>query len=126
MHAESVLEFDALRALLGRYVHSALGRGELERMAPSADRLHAENALAEAAEAIEYLRAASRPQPAARGAAIRVRFSDLADPGESIARLRIEGATLEAQQIFEIGRLLDLAAEARSILLSAAEKFPRL
>src|SRR5215467_8988005 len=126
MHAESVLEFEALRALIGRYVRSALGRAELERLEPSSDRTSVEAALADAAEAIEYLRAASQPQPATRGAAIRVRFGDLADPGSSIQRLRIEGATLEAQEIFELGRLLDLAAEARAILLGAGGKFPRL
>jgi DNA mismatch repair protein MutS2 len=126
MHAESVLEFETLRALVGRYVRSALGRAELEHLEPSAGRASVEAALADAAEAVEYLRAASQPQPATRGAAIRVRFSELGDPGTSIARLRIEGVTLEAQEIFEIGRLLDLAAEARSILLAANEKFPRL
>ena len=30
MHAEDVLEFESLRALLGRYVRSALGRADLE------------------------------------------------------------------------------------------------
>ena len=82
--------------------------------------------LADTAEAIEYLRTASQPQPASRGAAIRVRFDDAADPGPALARLRIEGATLDATEIFELARLLDMAAETRSILLSAREKFPRL
>ncbi len=54
-----VLEFDALRALLGRYVRSALGRDELARVAPSSDRVSIENALAEAAEGMEYLRSAA-------------------------------------------------------------------
>jgi DNA mismatch repair protein MutS2 len=126
MHAESVLEFEALRVLLGRYVRSALGNAELAEVAPMANRAAIEAALADSAESIEYLRAASQPQPASRGAAIRVRFDAIADPGSSIARLRIEGATLEAHEIFELSRLLDLAAEARSILLAAREKFPRL
>ena len=104
MHAESVLEFEALRALVGRFVRSALGRAELAEVAPMTDRAAIEAALADAAEAIEYLRASSQPQPASRGAAIRVRFDDVADPGTSVARLRIEGATLEAQEIYEMGR----------------------
>ena len=131
MHAESVLEFEALRALIGRYVRSALGRPELAALAPMAERSVIEPALADAAEAIEYLRTASQPQPASHGAAIRVRFDEAAGSlegslGISIARLRIEGATLEGQEIYELTRLLDLAAEARSLLLAAGGKFPRL
>lgn len=126
MYATEVLEFEALRALVGRYVRSPLGRAELERVAPSSDRAAVETALGETEEGIEYLRAASQPQTAARGAAIRVRFEGLADPVGAIARLRIEGATLEAREIFELARLLDLAAEARSILVAAGARFPRL
>ncbi|HTD43802.1 MAG TPA: Smr/MutS family protein, partial [Bryobacteraceae bacterium] len=126
MYATEVLEFEALRALVGRYVRSPLGRAELDRIAPSSDRTAVETALAETGEGIEYLRVASQPQTAARGAAIRVRFDGLADPVSAIARLRIEGATLEAREIFEVARLLDLAAEARSILVAAGARFPRL
>jgi DNA mismatch repair protein MutS2 len=126
MHAEDVLEFEALRNLLGRYLRSALGHSELDRVAPMTDRAAIEARLADVAEAIQYVRSASQPQPASRGAAIRIRFDDVADPGTSIARLRIEGATLEPHEIHELSRLLDLGTEARSILLSAREKFPRL
>ena len=121
MNSEPVLEFEALRELLSRYVRSALGRGELERVSPSSDRAMIETALADTAEGIEYLRAASQPQPASRGAAIRVSFDDIADPVEAVARLRIEGATLEAEEIYELSRLLDLAAEARGVLLAAGQ-----
>ena len=126
MNSEPVLEFEALRALLGRYVRSALGRGELECVAPSNDRYAIETALAETAEGIAYLRAAAQPQAASRGAAIRISFIDIADPGSAVARLRIEGATLEAQEIYELTRLLDLAAEARGVLVAAGQRFPRL
>ena len=126
MFAEPVLEFEALRALVGRHVSSELGRAELAAVAPGTDRSAIEHALGDAAEAIEYLRTASQPQTAARGAAIRIRFGDVGDPAEALARLRIEGATLEAAEVFELARLLDLAAEARSILLSARERYPRL
>jgi DNA mismatch repair protein MutS2 len=126
MNSEPVLEFEALRALLGRYVRSALGRGELGCVAPSNDRDSIETALAEAAEGIEYLRAAAQPQAASRGAAIRISFTDIADPVEAVARLRIEGATLEAQEIYELTRLLDLAAEARGVLIAVGHRFPRL
>lgn len=124
--AEKALEFDDLRALLGRYVRSPMGRAELQSIAPLTDRATIDNALADAAEAIEYLRAASNPQPAGRGAAIRPRFDLGADPAPLVARLRIQGATLESTEIFELTRLLDLASEARSVMLSARERYPRL
>ncbi len=47
-----LLEFEALRELLGRYVASPLGRAELERAAPTLDRGWVENQFAEVAEAI--------------------------------------------------------------------------
>src|SRR5258706_1275604 len=126
MFAEPVLEFETLRSLLGRYVESELGRAELAAVAPGTDRGAIEAALADAAEAIEYLGTASNPQPASRAAAIRVRYGDVGDRAPALSRLRIEGATLEAAEVFELARLLDLAAEARSILMGARERFPRL
>jgi DNA mismatch repair protein MutS2 len=124
--AAGALEFEDLRALLGRYVRSPMGQAALLGVIPLSDRAAIENALADAAEAIEYLRAASNPQPAGRGAAIRPGFDLGADPAPLVARLRIQGATLEATEIFELARLLDLASEARSVVLSARERYPRL
>jgi DNA mismatch repair protein MutS2 len=126
MHSNPVLEFETLRALLARYVRSSLGRAELEKLNPSSDRIAIEETLADTAEALAYVRTSSQPQPASRGAAIRVRFDDIAELGPTLAQLRIEGATLDATEIYELSRLLDLAAEARGILLSASERFPRL
>lgn len=121
-----LLEFDGLRKLLGRYIGSALGQAELEKVAPGSDRQAAERALADAAEAIEYLQAAARPHPAARGAAVRLRFSALPDAGESLPTLRIEGASLEAKQILALAELLDRASDIRSVLLAVADRFPKL
>jgi DNA mismatch repair protein MutS2 len=126
MLAEPVLEFEALRELLARYVRTPLGRAELARVAPGSDRAAIESTLADTAEAIEHLRTASQPQPASRGAAIRVRFELGADPAPAVTRLGIEGATLDAAEIYELTRLLDLAADARAVLLPARERFPRL
>ena len=120
------LEFEDLRELVDRYVRSPLGHAALEQVAPSNDRGAIEAALADAGEGIAYLRAASQPQPAARGSAIRLNLGGAADPAPAIARLRIEGAMLEGREIAEVSRLLDVAAEARSILLAARERFPRL
>ncbi len=121
-----LLEFDALRQLVGRYVASPLGRAELASFAPLDDRSVAESALAEVAEARAYLEAAAKPQPAARGAAVRFRFGDLPDISEASRRLRIEGAPLEAKQIFEMASLLDRASDIRAVLLAVGDRFPKL
>jgi DNA mismatch repair protein MutS2 len=126
MQAENALEFEALRALLSRYMRSPLGRTELGKVAPLGERAAIENALADTAEAVEYLRTSSNPQTAGRGAAIRPRFDLGADPAPLVGRLRIEGATLEALEIFELARFLDVASEVRSVVLAARERFPRL
>ena len=121
-----VLEFESLRELVGRYISSPLGRRELDKVQPHADREQLESDLAEAEEATEYLRAASKPQPAARGAAIRINFGSIPDLTANVHKLRIEGATLEPKEISDVLAFLDRAADARSILSSVAERFPRL
>ncbi len=121
-----VLEFEPLRELVGRYIASPLGRAELDKVQPHTDRERLEEDLAEAEEATGYLRAASKPQPAARGAAIRVNFSSIPDLTQTVHKLRIEGAALEPKEISDVLAFLDRAADARSILQSVAERFPRL
>ena len=126
----AVLEFEALRQLLGRYVSSPLGRRELDKVAPHADGARLADDLAEAGEAVEYLRAATRPQPAGPrgrpGAAIRIDFSGLPDVEPAVHKLRIEGASLDPKEIFDLFLLLDRAADAKSLISAAAERFPRL
>ncbi len=78
-----VLEYEALRQLLGRYIASAPGKRELEKVRPHADRARLESDLAEAGEAIQYLQVATRPQPSSRGAAIRIEFGGIPDGIES-------------------------------------------
>ncbi len=121
-----ILEFESLRALLGRYISSALGRRELEAVQPVSDRVLLERILAEAAEAIEYVRAATEPQPASRGSAIRVRFTSVPDVAEAAGKLRIEGAALEPREIYDLIRFLDQAGEARSVITAVGDRFPLL
>ena len=107
-----VLEFESLAASsLGRYISSPLGQAELENVQPHTDRERLDEDLAEAEEATEYLRAAARPQQAARGAAIRINFSSIPDLTEAVHKLRIEGAVLEPEEIVDVLTLLDRAAD---------------
>jgi DNA mismatch repair protein MutS2 len=85
-----------------------------------------ERTLAETGEAIEYLRTASQPQRAARGAAVRLRFDAGGDPREPAQRLAIEGSGLDGKEILCLIEWLDRASEARSLVSSARERFPRL
>jgi len=121
-----VLEFESLRDLVGRYISSPLGRRELAKVQPHTDRDRLDEELGEAEEATDYLRAASKPQPAARGSAIRINFSSIPDLAAAVHKLRIEGAALEPKEISDVLGFLDRAADARSILNSVAERFPRL
>lgn len=128
MHHTSadLLEFESLRALVGRYLGSPMGREELDKVAPVADRGVLEKAHAHNAEAVEYLKTASKPQTGGRGTATRLRFTDLPDCRAAIQKLRIEGAVLEGKEIFDLLGLLDRASDTRLILESCAERFPLL
>lgn len=121
-----ILEFDALLELVGRYVGSSAGRRLLADVEPRADFESLTEAHATSREAIDYLRKTRGEQPASRGAAVRIRFSDLPDTSRAVATLRIEGAGLEAMQIRELSSLIDRAGDARAILIGAEEKFLRL
>jgi DNA mismatch repair protein MutS2 len=121
-----VLEYESLRELVGRYLSSPLGRRELAKIEPHVDRDRLVEDLAETGESIGYLRLAARPQPAARGAAIRIDFGGLPDLEAAVHKLRIEGSSLDPKEISDVLQLLDRAADAKSVLTAAAERFPRL
>jgi DNA mismatch repair protein MutS2 len=122
----AVLEFEGVRQLIARFLSTDVGRRELEKLEPRGDRESLEADLAEAGEAIEYLRTAARPQAASRGAAIRLDFGGLPDTEPAVIKLRIEGASLEPREIFGIFALLDRAADAKSSLVAASLRFPLL
>src|SRR3984885_12078794 len=121
-----VLEYESLRSLLARYVSSPLGKAELAKIAPHTDAALLSSDLADAGEAVAFLRAAAQPQPGARGAAIRIEFGGIPDLTQAVHKLRIEGASLEGKEIFDLFGVLDRAADAKSVLNAVAERFPRL
>ncbi len=113
----AALEFDALKQLLSAYVPTPLGRAELDRIEPSTDRAFLVAAHAECAEGIRYLRSSN---------AVRIQFTSAPDLSVTAQKLRIEGASLAPREIFDILALLDRAAEAKSTLAAAADRFPLL
>ncbi len=121
-----VLEWEQVRALLARYVGSPLGAAELAIIEPDDDPARIGQLLAEADEAIRYLRAAAAPQPTGQGAAIRIGFNGLPDIAVAVSKLHIEGAALEPREIFDLIAFLDRSADAASFLTAAGERFPLL
>jgi DNA mismatch repair protein MutS2 len=57
---------------------------------------------------------------------VRWAFSGLTDPGEAIARLRVEGASLDPLSILQTARLCDQAMSARAAILAEREHAPAL
>lgn len=126
--SSETLEYEALRTLLGRYISSPLGRAELHKITPNTDRAGLEEALAEAKEAIDYHRNAGAPKSNQRamGNPIRIDFGGLPELSTTIQKLRIQGAGLEAQELFDIISLLERASDAKAILHTVSDRFPRL
>ncbi len=120
------LEWEQIRALVARYISTHGGASELAMVEPRDDRAALESELAEAAEAIAYLRAAASPQQTGQGSAIRINLNHLPDVTQSAQKLRIEGAALEPREIFDLIGFLDRAADVKSFLSAAGERFPLL
>ena len=121
-----LLEFESLRQLLGRFVRSPLGQAELALVEPYSDRARLQETLADVAEAVVYARAATQPQAASKGSAIKIRFDSIPDIRQAVVILQIEGAGLEALQIYALTQFLDVVGEIRSLLTAVWERFPRL
>lgn len=113
--SSELLEFDQLRELIGRYISGPLGRAELDRMVPGSDRERIEAALAEVAEAVEFARLNGTP-PLLREI----------DISESVAKLRIEGASLDGKEIADVISFLKQAVETRQMLGADENRFPSL
>src|SRR5690349_14206188 len=114
-NSAELLEFEPLKAVVGRYVAGPLGRAELDRVQPIADRAALEESLAEVAEAIEFTRTVGK-----------LPLTGLVDSTISVQKLRIEGATLEGKEIGDLITFLERTTEIRSQLASESEKFLRL
>ncbi|MFL6354324.1 MAG: endonuclease MutS2 [Bryobacteraceae bacterium] len=122
----SLLQFDELKELLAKYAGSAAGRALIFGLAPQDNRVGLEADLAEAGEAIGYLREVSGAQETAHGAAIRLRFDQVRDVEVAVRTLRVEGASLEGREILDLFHTLSLAGEYRGLLAAVAERYPRL
>jgi DNA mismatch repair protein MutS2 len=80
------------------------------------DRAALEELLADAGEAMTYLRDAEEP----------VRFGGVPELDAALKKLRIEGAVLDVLEILAMVAFLERASEVRTALLGARERYPRL
>jgi DNA mismatch repair protein MutS2 len=109
------LEFDQLRALVRRGAQTSMGRARVDALVPFDALEELQKALATSAECVHLRK---------RGATWS--FSELRDPAEAIARLRVEGASLEPITILELARLCEQAMSARAAIMAEREQSPVL
>ncbi len=121
-----LLQFDELKELVARYAGSSAGRVLVLSLDQRHDRTALENGLADAGEAISYLRELSGAQETVRGAAIRLRFDQVRELDSAVRVLQVEGASLDGREILDLFHTLAMAGEYRGVLSSVSERYPRL
>ena len=121
-----LLQFDELKDLVARYAGSDAGRELVLALDQHQDRSALERGLADAGEAIAYLREVSGAQDGSHGAAIRLRFDQVRDLGPAIRVLQVQGASLDGREILDLFHTLAIAGEYRGVLLGVSERYPRL
>ncbi|MEW6207142.1 MAG: endonuclease MutS2 [Acidobacteriota bacterium] len=111
------LELDALISLLARHVQSPLGRRRALAIAPMTERERINRELDLTSECVDYF---------TTGGVFGL--GEIKDVEDSLAQLRIEGASLDPQQILDIGQLVSTAMALRSQFADpeARERYRRL
>lgn len=117
MHDQAfrILEYHELRALIQRGAQTAMGRVRVEALEPHKELAKLKTELAALQECVAIRK---------RGASWR--FSDLDNPAEKIALLRVEGAVLEPTSILDLKSLIEQAMSARASILAERDASPLL
>jgi DNA mismatch repair protein MutS2 len=113
--AFTILEYHELRALIRSGAQTPMGQAQLDKLSPLESFAELRTQLSALAECVNLRR---------RGA--RWTFSELSDPTETLALLRVEGATLETGAILDLKRLSEQAMSARASILAEREASPSL
>ena len=123
------LEFDKMLELLRGYCGCPLGEAQVQALVPAVEPAVEKDVpvarLRLAAEAREYLRLIQGTEAAAAGI-LPVRFSGFTDSSEVLAKLAIEGTTLEIPEIVDLLTLADLSTDVRRTLVAARPRFQHL
>ncbi len=117
MHEQAftILEYDELRTLLRRGAQTPMGQARVAALRPFDNVAELENALAAISECVDLRK---------RGGTWT--FSELDDPAEKLALLRVEGTILEPAAMLEIKSLSDHAMSARASILAERQTSPVL
>ena len=115
-----LLEYDEMKAIIGRQISSNLARRILDDLAPSTNATALNEAHRETAEAVNLL------DEAAGQKNVNIRFSGLPEIDQGLGRIGIEGASLDGKEIYDLLQWLDRAAELRSSISNAGDRFPLL
>src|SRR5712692_5313579 len=113
--AFKTLEFNSLRELLQRWTQTKMGWARIDALEPIDELKQLQRVLCATAECIELRR---------RGG--RLSFDGIADPADSISRLRIEGTALDALAMLDLARLCEAAMGAHTAILAEREACPAL
>jgi DNA mismatch repair protein MutS2 len=113
--AEQKLGFDAVRRRLRDHAASPLGRERLDAMQPSADRAHVETLLTRTAELQQALRA-DDPIP----------LSPLPDVRDALRRAGPKGASVEGEDLAEIGAVLATARRMHGYFKARRDRYPEV
>jgi DNA mismatch repair protein MutS2 len=109
------LEYQQALALIKRNAQTEAGQARVERLSPATSGAQLQRELAALAECVTL-----------RGRGVNWSFSGFSNPDETIARLRVEGATLDPLAILQTARLCEQAMSARAAILAERDNAPVL
>jgi DNA mismatch repair protein MutS2 len=113
--AFNTLEYQQLLELVRRNAQTEMGQQRVATLTPPGDVAELRRALAALAECLTF-----------RARGVNWSFNAFSNPDETIARLRIEGSTLDPQAILQASRLCEQALAARAAILAERETSPVL
>ena len=113
--AFTILEYHDLRQLIRRGAQTPMGQVRVDALAPLANIDDLRQALLAVAECVDL-----------RKRGVSWRFSELGDPSDRIALLRVAGTTLETAAILELKLLSEQAMAARASILAERDRSPVL
>lgn len=113
--AFDILEYDDLRTLIRRGAQTPMGQARVAGLQPAPNATELAQQLAAVAECVHLRK---------RGGVWT--FTELGDPADKFALLRVEGAVFEPAALLEIKSLCDQAMSARASILAEREAMPVL
>src|SRR2546421_552705 len=113
--AFTILEYHDLRQLIRRGAQTPMGQARVDALAPLRSIDDLRQALLAVAECVDL-----------RKRGVSWRFSELGDPSDRIALLRVAGTTLEIAAILELKLLSEQAMAARASILAERDMSPVL